>query len=241
MKSSILIPKGNTQKGVNRQVYCYLSQSMDLKQPLKMIDVPCGDGTFAEFIKKNHPQVQMTGIDFSPSVTAKNFAFHKALAHDFFRSEKPSNVDVITCISGVMCFDGITELFQMFHQALKSGGALIVTNDNVMTIRDRLSFIFFGQFKRFKLCYGKYEGNWNLVLPQALQMLFERHDFKKFQVSYTSIYTEDYLFFPLAILIYPVFFVYLMTRKSHLSRPQRRNLFPFKSLLARHYVMFGRK
>ncbi len=241
MKSSILIPKGNTQKGVNHQVYQFLQESLDLKRPLKMIDVPCGDGTFATFIKNNHPQVQMIGIDFFADVGQPNFEFHQLSAHDYFRDHKPAQVDALTCISGIMCFDGIVDLFQAFHKSLKSGGVLVVTNDNVMTVRDRLSFLFFGQFKRFKLFYDINEGNWNLVLPQALRMLLARHEFKNIKIKYTSIYTEDYLFLPLAILIYPLFFIYLMTRKSSISRSERRKLFPFQALLARHYVIFGEK
>lgn len=214
---------------------------MDLKKPLKMIDVPCGDGTYAAFIKKNHPQVQIIGIDFFANAANQGFEFYKASAHNYFRDQKPADIDVLTCISGIMCFDGIVDLFNAFHQTLKSGGLLVVTNDNVMTVRDRLSFLFFGQFKRFKLCYETNEGNWNLVLPQALHMLFVRHKFKNITVKYTSTYAEDYLFFPLAILIYPVFFIYLMTRKSPISRRDRKKLFPFQSLLARHYVVSGEK
>ena len=239
--NSVSVPKGNTQKGVNKQVYRILSESVDLKLPLRMVDVPCGDGIYAEFIKKNHPQSLMTGVDFLTTVKSKMFEFHKLSAQDYFSLQKPVDVDVITCISGVMCFDGLADLFQSFHQALRSGGLLIITNDNVMTVRDRLSFLFFGQFKRFKLCYEKSEGNWNLILPQALKMFFDRHGFKKINVKFTSTYTEDYLFLPLALIIYPIFFTYLMTRKSHLSRRERLSLFPFQSLLARHYVISGQK
>lgn len=241
MKSSILVPKGNTQKGVNHHVYQLLQQTVDLKKPLKMIDVPCGDGTWAAFIKKNHPEVKMTGVDFFADAGNQSFEFHKASAHEYFRDQKPVSIDVITCISGVMCFDGIVDLFKAFHQSLNSGGLLVVTNDNFMTVRDRLSFLFFGQFKRFKLCYEKNEGNWNSVLPQALQMLFVRYEFKNIKVKYTSTYTEDYLFLPIAILIYPVFFIYLMTRKGPMTRAERKKLFPFQSLLARHYVISGEK
>ncbi len=239
--NSVSVPKGNTQKGVNQQVYQVLSETVDLAKPLLMIDVPCGDGIYAEFIKKSHPNVKMVGVDFFTEANGKNFEFFKSSAHDYFRNQKPIDVDVITCISGVMCFDGVVELFQLFHQAIKPGGLLIVTNDNVMTIRDRLSFAFFGQFKRFKLFYEKTEGNWNLILPQALIMLFDRHEFQNVEVKYTSIYTEDYLFLPAAILIYPIFLVYLLTRKSALSRRRRWELFPFQSLLARHYVISGQR
>ena len=241
MEKSVIVPKGNTQKGVNQQVYRFLSEGADLARPLKMIDVPCGDGIYADFIKKRHPQSQLTGVDFFTNAKDQNFDFHKLKAHEYFDQQKPKDIDVITCISGVMCFDGIVDLFEAFDQALKPGGLLIVTNDNVMTIRDRLSFLIFGQFKRFKLLYAKNEGNWNLVLPQALRMLFQRHGFKNIKVKYTSTYSEDYLFLPLAILVYPVFLLYLMTRKSDLSQVQRRQLFPFQVLLARHYVISGQK
>ena len=235
------VPKGNTQKGVNRAVYGVLIENLDLKSTLKMIDVPCGDGIYADFIKTNYPQVQMVGVDFFTQAQSKNFEFYQSKAQDYFKNQNPKDVDVITCISGVMCFDGIPDLFELFQKALAPGGWLIVTNDNVMTVRDRMSFVIFGQFKRFKLLYEKNEGNWNLVLPQALNMLFLRHGFKKINVKYTSIYAEDYLFLPLALLIYPFFLIYLMTRKNNLSKSDRLKLFPFWSLLARHYVIAGQK
>jgi hypothetical protein len=110
-----------------------------------------------------------------------------------------------------------------------------------LTVRDRLNFLFFGNFKRFKLLYAKNEGNWNLVLPQAVFMFFQRHHFRNIKVKYTAMYFEDLLFLPFGILIYPIFLAQLLLKKGDLSRKDRLQLFPFSAFYCRHYVISAKK
>ena len=114
---------------------------------------------------------------------------------------------------------------------------MVVTNDNFMTLRDRISFLFFGRFKRFKLCNEVGEGNWNMVSPQAIVMLLQRQGFRDLQIEYTSVYIEDYFLIPLAFLFYPIFLAYLILHKSTMPISKRQKLFPFKSMIARHYIV----
>jgi ubiquinone/menaquinone biosynthesis C-methylase UbiE len=232
-----LVPKGNTQVGVNSQVYRLLCSAIDLKNSQVLIDVPCGEGQFAEFLKSTFPNLQVIGIDPFANASAKKIQFHKQKAHDFFLKNSPQNIDAITCISGVMCFDGAETLISSFHQALKANGFLAVTNDNVLTVRDRLSFLFFGRLKRFKLFYSVNEGNWNVLLPQAIFMLFERQGFKNISIKTTSVYAEDWIFLPLAFLLYPFMFLAILFSKSSRPLSERLKMFPFSLLLARHYVV----
>lgn len=232
---------GNTQRGVSLGVMETLQRRLGEKahtsSALSMVDVPCGEGEFAQYAVSKVPSLKIVGVDFFANAAGKVQQFFKLRAQEYFRSQKPSDLDVVTCISGVMCFDGIEELFHQFYESLKSGGLVIVTNDNFMTLRDRFNFFFFGRFKRFKLCYDVNEGNWNSISPQGIWMLLERQKFKKIEVKYTSVYPEDYLFLPLALVVYPVFFAYLLLHKSRMPKDQRLVLFPFKSLLARHYIV----
>ena len=160
---------------------------------------------------------------------------------DVLSQQLPESVDIITCISGVMCFDGLPTLFSSFFSALKKDGMLVITNDNIMTVRDRLNFLLFGHFKRFKLLYATNEGNWNVVLPQALVSLLKRNGFHKWDVKYTAIYYEDFFFLPLALIIYPLFLINLILTKSDLSQKERLVLFPFRMLISRHYVVTAEK
>lgn len=236
------IPRANTQKNVNKTVYKMIEAELKSAQDgQSWLDSPCGTGEFALFIKTQAPQLQVTGVDLFAEVSDKSIQFIKQSAHDYLRNQKANSLDFVTCISGVMCFDGVYELSSLYGQAIKPNGTLVITNDNVMTIRDRLNFLFFGHFKRFKLLYSQNEGNWNVVLPQAIYSLLKKNNFDQIKVKYTSLYAEDFLFLPLAVLIYPFFFLYLVTRKNEMTLKERLQLFPFLSLIARHYVVRAKK
>jgi hypothetical protein len=232
---------GNTQRGVSLGVLRILERRASVNGESLLIDVPCGNGDFALFLKRNLRNLRVIGVDFFADAAGKGIEFFKCRAQEYFQKESPKNVDIITCVSGVMCFDGIEELFSLFHRSLKEQGLVVVTNDNYMTVRDRFSFLFFGRFKRFKLFYDVQEGNWNSISPQGIFMLLQRQEFKGLEIKYTSIYSEDYLWLPLALVIYPLFYLYIMMQKTSLSLSERQALFPFSSLLARHYIVSAKK
>jgi ubiquinone/menaquinone biosynthesis C-methylase UbiE len=235
------IPKANTQKGVTRQVFLFLQKYLQLNQNLKLIDVPCGEGHFSNFLMQQFPQLQIHGVDFYAKNPAPKFHFYALKAHDYFLKHSPQQIDAICCISGVMCFDGIPDLFSQFQSCLKPDGLVIITNDNIMTIRDRIHFVMFGSFKRFRLMFSEDQGNWNVLLPQALWMHLRRQNLEVLDVRYTSIYSEDWIFLPLALLLYPIFWLYMMTAKGPMPKTIRRKFFGFSSLLARHYVIVAQK
>ena len=235
----MLIPRGSTQKNVNQVVFDSIVRKLDQAQLL--IDAPCGGGEFAHFLGENFSSLKVIGVDLFTEPANKKFEFQKAGAHEVISRQHPASVDIVTCISGVMCFDGVPQLVAAAYTALKTGGVLVITNDNIMSVRDRLNFLFFGHFKRFKLLYAKNEGNWNVVLPQALVSQLLSHGFRNWQMKYTAIYNEDFFFLPLALFIYPVFLVNLLLRKSEFSVTERLALFPFRMLISRHYVITAEK
>ncbi|MEO8167946.1 MAG: class I SAM-dependent methyltransferase [bacterium] len=235
------VPGSNTQKNVNRDIMRLLQRFTDLASLKTVLDIPCGEGEWAHFLKSRFPHLRILGVDKFAKVKFDDFEFHQMDIHDFFQTVKPANVDLISSISGVMCFDGIESLFAHFRSSLTTGGHLVVTNDNIMTVRDRLSFLFFGYFRRFRLLFSPSEGNWNVVLPQALVMFLQRNGFQIEAIKYTSIYFEDYLLLPVALLIYPFLAFNLVRYRSEIPLKVRFQIFPFKMLLARHYVMIAKK
>lgn len=238
-------PKGNTQINVTQTVFDFIESELHNSDSNadshngvdKILDIPCGQGEFASFIAKKYPKAQVHGVELFSDPKEKNFNFHKMDASTFFETIKPKEFSIVTCISGIMCFDGLDRLFPQFFSALKKGGTLVITNDNFMTIRDRLNFLFFGHFKRFKLFYDKNEGNWNIVSPQGVLMHIQRSGFQFVEIKYTSIYPEDYFLVPLAMLLYPIFLLRIIFVKNSMSLKKKMKLYPFSSLLARHYVI----
>ncbi|MBL7542596.1 MAG: class I SAM-dependent methyltransferase [Bdellovibrionaceae bacterium] len=234
------IPRGNTQKNVSRDVYETLLPELKNEATKMLVDIPCGDGSFAEFIQNSHPKISVVGADLHQEASGKLKAFYKSDAVHFLKYLCPKKVDIITCISGVMCFDRIEELFQQFSKVLKNNGIVIITNDNVHTIRDRLSFLMFGYFKRFNPFYKKNEGIWKVVLPQEIVMHLEKNGFDDIKIKYTSTYYEDFLFFPLAVILFPVCVIGLLP-KAQWNLRQVLKIYSFKMLIGRHYIVSAKK
>lgn len=239
---SIDVPRGSTQKNVNQIVYEVIRKKAELSgKAMDFLDVPCGHGVFADFIKKQFPNFNVTGIDLFEKPDNPKFNFHQTKAQYFLTENKSNKYDIITCISGIMCFDGAGDFFNTIWPALNENGVFVVTNDNVLTVRDRIHYLLFGHLKRFRLLYATNEGNWNVIMPQGVGMLLERAGFTNIQYKYTSVYFEDLILLPIALVIYPIFLAYLLLFKSKKTAVERMKIFPFISLIARHYVVVAQK
>lgn len=236
------IDRGSTQKGVNRAILKFLLSYFQTKKLEFLLDVPCGKGEFLNTIKKIFPDSEIEGYDLfaTPLPEIKNF-FKTSDIKTIFSEHDGNKCDVITCISGVMVFDHVSSFIENASRHLKPDGWLIITNDNVITVRDRLSFLFLGRLRRFKLIYSRDEDIWNVVLIQALWKHLQQNGFNNIKVQYTSCYLEDFIFLPLAILIYPYWWLAIYLTKGEMDVETRKKLFPFIALLARHYVIYAQK
>lgn len=236
---TVKIEQGNTVAGVT----AYVIESLRRLKPdlASLFDLPAGEGHFLKAARAYFPKAKLQGADaFAPSLPEVQDLILKIQANEW--TPEASSLEAVTCISGVMCFDNLDVLFAKSATALKPGGLFVVTNDNVLTVRDRFSWFFGGHPKRFRLMYGNPERNWNLVLPQALYGFFDKHGFEKVEVRYLSARSEDYFFLPLALALYPFQFLYLMLyRKTKHSLREKLQLYPFKAMICRHYVLIGQK
>lgn len=237
------VERGNTQKGVNVEVLSFL---LELKEQgfsiANLYDMPCGQGEFLKAVKSNFPSCQTTGQDlFAKPLPEIESSFVRGGVDDTFKNNPSKKYDVVTCISGVMCFDGIANYFKNVGDHINTGGYFVVTNDNVLTVRDRLSFLIGGRLKRFKLLYDVQEGNWNVMLIQALWKQLKVNNFEIVKVKYVSWYAEDFVFLPLALILYPLWWLSFYFKKSQMSKSEKMMMFPLSALLARHYVIYARK
>lgn len=241
-RSTYEIPRGNTQDEVNHKVFEALLKRYQPTEPLKVLEIPSGEGFFLETFRKIFPKAELLGGDpyVEPVASVKALTVKKT-AEEIFLDLKNQKFDLMVCISGVMCFDGIHKFVRQATETLKVGGHFILTNDNTLTARDRLSFLLFGRVKRFKLLYQYEERNWNIMPIQALWMLWHQNHVELEEVIYAPIKTEDWLTLPIALVLFPFQMIYLATQKSPLTWKQRYRMFPFRSLLARHYILVGKK
>ena len=237
------VPRGNTQKHVNRDILRYVLERSGLRETSRVLDVPCGAGEFLGLLRRYWPGATLTGGDLRPDApTVPGVAYQSVdLSQPFDLRAGGAEFDLITCISGVMSFGNTQAFVASCARQLRPGGQFVVTNDNVGTVRDRFSYLFTGRVRRFKLLFETTESISQLVQPQELHRLLEAHGLPVREVFYTSFYLEDLLFFPLALLLYPLQWLYVRRLKHPLSQARRRQLFGFRSLLCRHYVLVGEK
>jgi SAM-dependent methyltransferase len=235
------VPRGNTQRGVNATIIRLLEERLERDRPLRLLDAACGRGELLGCLRDRFPAAELAGVDLEPPAHLDGVDLRAADLTREFPFAADECFDIITCVSGVMMFGNTQHFVDHCCRHLRPGGLLLLTNDNSFTVRDRLSYLFTGRFRRFRLFYEPDEGLTQYVPLQELHRLLGRHAVEIEQVVYTSFYAEDLLFLPAALLLYPLQLAYLLATRSSVAPALRRRLFGFRALLHRHYVLVARR
>jgi SAM-dependent methyltransferase len=235
------IPRGNTQRGVTRAVLSVLQATFRPEQAFDLLDIPCGCGEFGLTVKQLFPSSHITCADLHGSGVDGDVQFVNMDAAKSFPFEADERFDAITSISGVMEFDNTEGFVSECAKRLKPRGRIVITNDNGFTVRDRLSYLLLGRVRRFKLLLEPHACTYKHIPVQELAKIFAEQDLALDRVEYVSLFAEDLLFLPLALVLYPLLWVYLRTLDSSVSLATRAQLFPLRALLCRHYLVVGTK
>lgn len=236
---SLDIPRGNTQKNVNKTLLAYLLSAYDPSDPLRVLDMPCGAFEWLRLLGQLFPRATLVGSDLAAGMPPEDVQFLAADATQPF--DFGGNFDLVTSISGIMMFGNTQSFIRHCSRQLKVGGTLVITNDNIFTVRDRLSFLFSGRVRRFKLLPETNEAISQQIPLQEVCRQMNRNGVAITKITYTSFYAEDWLFAPLAIILYPFQWLSLRRTKSSIPWSLRRQMFPFGALLGRHYLVIGQK
>jgi SAM-dependent methyltransferase len=241
------IPQGNTSAQVNRQVFrnieALLSSSNTQSKQLQILDAPCGQAEWIGFLQSQFSQHNYFGADVHEKLEShdlqKKINYQRCDLTKEFLPEK--NFDLVTSISGLVCFGNHLHFFRSIYKSLKPGGVLILTNDNHWTLRDRFQFLFSGHFKRFPLMYGDEQGNSQSSSLMTVMHGLSQAQYKIIDVQYMSIRAEDWLWLPLASLVWIFQWPKIIFSREKKNRPSPRKIFPFKALLARHWLISARR
>jgi len=229
------IPRGDTCPGVNRAVLEHLlSLERDFAGEL-FLDVPCGRGDFLDTIHLIFPAARTLGADK---------VRHESFAHQFyeFDAESGKGLDgigecsVVTCISGVMEFDNTLAFFRSLRRLFDDSALLIVTNDNLLTVRDRLLYAFFGRFGQYRSMPGRRGPTWKMLHLSNLERLLDDAGFRVDKVRYVVGSWTAWLWLPLAVPLYLAQLLYFLTAEHDIPFDTKRRYYPFVSTLARHYL-----
>ncbi len=234
------IRRGNTSPGVNLEIIKYL---LSLKADFSgqyFLDIPCGDGAFLQAVKEFFPSSKTVGGDLYSPPTVFSHEFLQIDAQRGFSLDTENKFKVVTCISGVMEFDNTLAFFEELKKNLDANGLLIVTNDNLLSVRDRFLYLLFGRFRQYRLFiqYGK--PTWKILSLQNLHRILAEAGFETTEIKYVSPKKSEWIWLPFALPIYAFQYFYLRFGEKDTSFTEKHELYPFLSLLSRHYVIICR-
>ena len=235
------IPRGATARGVNRAVVEYLLQNQSADNQFSVLDIPCGQGEFMATVRAFFPQVVARGCDLTlPSLP--NTEHYVALdASRPFAVFEGTQFDYVISISGVMEFDNTLQYFESCQKHLRDTGRFIVTNDNLLTLRDRMEYLLFGKFRQYSAFMVAGEPTWKIVPLQNMLRTLHDAGFNVLSLTYVSMKPKDWLWLPLGLLVYPFQWLYLQLKRSGMPIERRLEMHPFVSLFYRHYILVCEK
>lgn len=242
-KPAFQIERGNTCAGVNAAILEYLVNNLPGSGQLRFLDVPCGDGSFLLSAKRLFPLSEVVGADIEPQ-TNKPGKPDKFCKFDAACQRLPENIgkfDVITSISGIMEFGNTQFFLSNLCDLLKDSGILIISNDNLLSVRDRLLYLLFGRTGQYPGIASRNNPTWKPIPIAALLRLAIEAGLEPVNLFFVLPGRSEFLWSPLAIPVYCIQMIY-----DKLSGFDARNEFGFRlhpliSLYSRHYFITCRK
>jgi len=242
LPAHLKVERGETQKDVNTTVLKELVNRFDTRGTFKAMDMPCGDGSFLNYIHTLFPNTELSGADIvlPARIPDKSKCYTIDLTKDF-DIPKSETFDLITSISGVMMFGNTQNFIENCSNRLKKDGLFVLTNDNSSTIIDRLAFLFLGRHRQFPLLHESDHGITQNLSLQELIRLLRIYEFEVTKVEFTSFYLKDLKYLPIALLVAPFQYLYVKTLKSSVNKDVIGQMFGFKQLFYKHYIIYAKK
>lgn len=227
------VPRGNTSAGVYRSILENLHERYGFESQRSLLDVPCGRGEFLDAIHQLFPSWRTVGADIDPAIAnlKENSLLIDASRPDGFPLEK---FDVVSCISGVMEFDNTLTFFESLRKVLMPDGLLIVTNDNVLTVRDRLLYLFFGRFGQYPFSTEPARPTWKIIPLQNMVRILRDAGIEVKALEYVPVQPADWLWLPIAALLFVIAKISLLFRRADAFEIQALRL---RSYLSKHYLL----
>jgi cyclopropane fatty-acyl-phospholipid synthase-like methyltransferase len=232
------IPTGMTCAGVHRAVVEHLLHEDGPASEKRILDIPCGNADLMWSLRSFFPRAEVRGCDLAKPPTLEDKDFAHVDASRPFQVFPERKFDCILSVSGVMEFDNTLQFFETCHAHQNDDGRLIVTNDNVAAMRDRILYLFLGKTRRFQMFVDTDASTWKVIPLYNLLRILNMAGFHVRQLQYVSAGWKDWLLLPLALMVFPVQSLYIQLTRNPTPLAQKRRMYPFKSLLCSHYMVF---
>jgi len=234
------IPRGNTCPGVNRAIIEFLLEGNKDLRGEAVLDAPCGRGEFLDVLKTFFPECRTYGADI---VLPKENGDHVLIQADL-ADEKlltfAEKFSLITSISGVMEFDNTLNYFRKICERMAESGLLIVSNDNLMSAKDRCLYFFTGRFRQYPTFVEDDAPTWKILPLQNLLRILHDGGFKAEAIRYVPAKWTEWFWLPVALPIYLTQTLSIAFSKKGLPYNKKTKRYPFVSLFSRHYLVICR-
>ncbi|MGI4021560.1 MAG: hypothetical protein ACRYFA_08655 [Janthinobacterium lividum] len=241
LPSHLTILRGQTQENVNRTILTYLYNQFPEDTTISFLDLPCGNLEFLKYVKALFPLSKLTGADICRPELPAGISFQQMDLTEDFTLPAEKKFEVLSSISGVMMFSNTLRFIKNCSGRIKTGGVFILTNDNNATIKDRLAYLFLGRYRIFNLVFEDNQLMTENVPIHELVRLMRTNGIRIDDITYTSFSTKDLLFLPFALIAYLSQWLYLKTLKTQLPETLKWQMYPFKHLFCKHYIIRGTK
>ncbi len=235
------IPRGRTSRGVHKAIIAYLHELGETFDGQAMLDIPCGSGSFLSSLRRFFPKALLRGCDLHQPIHVTEQNFSQVDANHPFTVFPDTTFDFIFSISGVMEFDNTLQFFTQCGNHLREGGVFVVTNDNVAGIRDRLSYLWFGKPKQYSLFVTQKQPTWKVIPLSNMVRILQDAGFHIQGIRYVALRWKDWLVLPLALIIYPIQLLHMKKTSPSKSNTLFQKMYPFRSLMSRHYIIVCKK
>ena len=133
-------------------------------------------------------------------------AFVNANLNDFF-PYKNEQFDFVVCAESLQYLENHEKLFREFRRVLKTGGSLIISFPNVLTVSSRLYFLRRGYFQHFKPFRTKQNKEWDHFIyniPSFVEVfeLIRKNSFELRDVIALDIKLKNLLLYPFLKTLY---------------------------------------
>jgi SAM-dependent methyltransferase len=209
----------------------------------KLLDAPAGEGALVQELMGLH---DITAVDLDEDF----FRLHGQVP---FRKVDLNGVlpfgdatfDYVTCVEGIEHLENPFSCVREFARVLKPGGTLLITTPNIMSIKSRTRFLFYGYHDFFRFIklprefrHGHPEYDHQHINPMTFTEL--RYALEKAGLEVTGVHTNRYVRARRWSILYPLV-RRMIVRNAKGKAPDDKDLFSREILDGEITIVQARK
>lgn len=202
-----------------------------------ILNIRCGDLGLLRSLRESLPHADVRGCHSAaaPQTEPRNLVCVDPVGA--FQEFTERRFDCILSVSESEKIEEMQQLLENCSAHLNDGGLLVMSNINLVAIRDQIFNVLFSRIWRWSMHTSpKTPASKIISLGDLMRMLSEA-GFRVREVRYMASGLGDWLWLPFALLTYPMQLLCIRLTRNPMAVWQKRRMYPFGSLLCSHYLV----